>query len=303
MKQASKYILIGLGEILWDIFPGGRGKQLGGAPANFAFHANALGNCGIPASRVGQDSLGLEIMELLKGLGVTREYIQKDSVNPTGTVEVSLDSQGKPSFEIVEDVAWDFIDWTESLNILAGKSDAVCFGSLAQRSACSRKTIQTFLRSTRRDSGRIFDVNLRQSYYSKEILSESLSISTIVKLNSSELPELVDVMGLKNFADTADTCRKLLDDYKLELVCVTNGESGSLLVMQDRIALHPGFPVTVADTVGSGDAFTAVLVHHYIRESPLEKISEAANAYGAWVASQAGATPSAPPGILEKVLA
>ncbi len=278
-------VIVGLGEILWDFLPSGR--QLGGAPANFTHAAALLGNEGIIASRIGADNLG---DELISTLTVSTEHLQRDSTHPTGTVKVSLDSSGKPNFEIVEPVAWDFLEWTESLRNLAQRADAVCFGSLAQRSSQSRETIRKFLRSMRPGSLRVFDVNLRQSFYSKEVIHESLRLANIVKLNHEELPIVAKLLEIE-YDNAESAAHKLRDTYNLDLVCVTRGDSGNLLVSESESDEHPGFKVQVADTVGAGDAFTAGLVHQYLRRASLQQMNDLANRMGAWVSTQRGAMP------------
>jgi fructokinase len=291
-------LIVGLGEILWDLFPDG--KKLGGAPANFAYHARVLGDEGIPVSRIGTDPLGQEIRRSLAELGIPGRHVQADPNRPTGKVE--LDVKGVPTFTITPEVAWDYLEWGEELEALAGKTDAVCFGSLAQRSPQSRRNIRAFLAATRRQALRVFDVNLRQSWYSAEVLRESLAASAILKLNDGELPVVLRTLGLSEPAGLEPGCRLLLEAFGLELVCLTLGERGSLLVGKSEAIRQPGFRVDVADTVGAGDAFTAALCHHRLRGASLDRIGQAANRYGAWVASQAGAMPQVTPEILQAVI-
>jgi fructokinase len=302
-----KLHIVGLGEILWDLFP--QGKQLGGAPANFAYCAGLLGDIGIAASRVGRDSLGEEALQSLRGLGLETSFIQSDPLHPTGTVNVRLGPGGEPEFEITYPVAWDFLDWEPSWQNLGESADAVCFGSLAQRSPRSRRTIRAFLAALRPQTVRVFDVNLRQSFYSSEILADSLRLTDVLKLNHEELPRVLELLGLTAARDSriarsenqTSRARRLLHDYRLQLVCVTRGARGSLLITRNAVQEHPGFPVPVVDTVGAGDAFTAALVHHYLRGSSLAAMNEAANRMGAWVASQTGATPPADPAALGRI--
>jgi len=289
VNTKRKYTIVGLGEILWDIFP--QGRYPGGAPANFAYHISALGHKGIIASRIGKDILGKEIFDAVATLDLTRKYIQIDSNHPTGTVNVRIDSNGHPKYTITENVAWDFFKFDEKWKILAEKADAVCFGSLAQRSPGSSRTIIEFLRHTRKESVRIFDINLRQNFYSPEIITQSLKLSSILKLNDEELPILIDMLGYQNKESEEELCRLLIEKYGLELVSLTKGENGSLLVNKKEAFRHPGRRVTVVDTVGAGDAFTAALAIQYLKGSSLERVSEAANKLGSWVASQVGATP------------
>ena len=288
MPDTRSYTVVGLGELLWDVFP--KGKELGGAPANFAYMTSLLGDLGVVASRVGSDALGRTAGRRLQRIGLHGQYLQIDTIHPTGTVQVQVDPAGQPTFEIAESVAWDFFEWTPEWEKLASTADAVCFGSLAQRSSQSRDTIRAFLKEVRRGTTRVFDVNLRQSFYSADTLAESMKLTDIVKLNQEELPIVVKLLG-HAFQDDERAARWLRDTYSLQLVCVTRGAKGSLLVNSSEVSQHPGCRVVVADTVGSGDAFTAALVYHYLRRASLATLNEAANRMGAWVASQTGATP------------
>jgi len=295
----QRHIVVGLGELLWDLFPAG--NQLGGAPANFAYITSLLGDEGIPASRLGQDSLGTAAIRRLGELGLSADFIQKDSGHPTGTVKVEVDRTGQPRFGIPESVAWDFLEWTPQWQKLAQEADAVCFGSLAQRSEGSRGTIRSFVQASRKSATRVFDVNLRQNFYSLEVLAESIRLATIVKLNHEELPKIMRLLELENRSEEG-SARQLLS-HEVKLVCVTRGNGGSLLVSAGERSQHPGFKVKVADTVGAGDAFTAALLHGYLRGTSLAQINETANRVGAWVASQSGATPAPKPGGLAQTLA
>ena len=293
-------LVVGLGEVLWDLFP--EGKQLGGAPANFAYITNLLGDRGIIASRVGDDALGNEIQERLGTLGLESSYLQSDSARSTGTVRVRVDQDGQARFEITDMVAWDFLEWTPAWESLAQQADAICFGSLAQRSPASRETIHKFLGAARPGTARIFDVNLRQAFYSAKVLSESLKFADIAKLNAEELPRVVELLGIPHHGEQP-SAERLRFAYGLKLVCVTRGAQGSLLVSEFERHEHPGFRVQVADTVGAGDAFTAALVHHFLRGAGLAAMNEAANRIGAWVASCVGATPSSDDVQLRRILA
>jgi fructokinase len=292
------YTVVGLGELLWDLFPGK--KQLGGAPANFSYMTHLLGDNGMIASRLGTDALGVEATECLTRLQVDYSHVQRDDAHPTGTVVVQLAADGQPSYEIIAPVAWDFMEWTAAWQDLARRADAVCFGSLSQRSRVSHDTVRTFLRWTPPSALRVFDVTLRQNYYSRAVLAESMSCSNIVKCNDDELATLVRV-----FESSANTIEEsahwLLGTFGIEMVCVTHGENGSTLYTRSETHTHPGLHVKVSDTVGAGDAFAAALVHHYLRGSSLRVINEAANQIGAWVASQPGATPPPNHEILERV--
>lgn len=294
----KRHTVVGLGELLWDLFPSG--KQLGGAPANFAFISLLLGEVGVPASRVGQDELGTEAILRLEALGLSTEYVQQDSDHPTGTVKVEVDRAGQPRFEISESVAWDFLAWTHRWQELADRADAVCFSTLAQRSEHSRSAMRSFLLAMRPEAVRVCDINLRQEFFNAQVISESMKLATIVKLNHEELPRVMRLLDLE-YRSEGESAKSLLVYYDLQLICVTRGSNGSLLISCDGRAEHSGFEVRVADTVGAGDAFTAALVHGHLQGKSLAHINEKANRVGAWVASQVGGMPS-PSKSLEEAL-
>src|SRR5215467_5028433 len=242
---APRPMVVGLGELLWDLFP--QGKQLGGAPANFAYITALLGDSGIVASRVGDDRLGQEALWHLKSSSLDVSRIQRDPSHPTGTVRVELDAKGQPEYQITENVAWDFMEFSEDWMSLARSTHAVCFGSLAQRNSVSRAAIRAFLRALPSFAIGIFDVNLRQSYFSAEILRDSIRRAKVLKLNHDEFPRFLDLLGcpLKNSAHApADSdlaaARWLCSEYGLRLVCITRGGSGSLLVTARSHHEHPG---------------------------------------------------------------
>ncbi len=292
--------IVGLGELLWDMLPAG--KKLGGAPANFAYISSLLGDRGVVASRVGQDDLGRQAASCVKALGGETAEIQTDPIHPTGTVEVSIDNDGQAKFEIKKSVAWDYLEWTSGWSALAKRCDAVCFGSLAQRSPESRETIQSFLQEASKSAVCVFDVNLRQCYHTAELLSASMQIAHVVKLNHEELPVVTKLFGFES-PDEKTAAKWLQKKFNLRLVCVTRGARGSLMAGENDCEEHPGFAVKVADTVGAGDGFTAALVHHFLRGASLAAMSEAANQLGSWVASQVGAMPVPDAARLEKLRA
>jgi fructokinase len=294
----SSFTVVGLGELLWDMFP--QGKQLGGAPANFAYMTALLGDRGIVASRIGDDRLGQEAIWTLKSSGLDTSQIQVDPAHATGTVQVKVDLKGQPDYTINEDVAWDHLAWTPEWEKLAKSADAVCFGSLAQRSEVSRLTIRKFLQAVGADVARIFDVNLRQAFFTAEILRVALLHTNIMKVNHEELPRIIEMFG-ENFQGENEAACWLAAEFGIKLVCVTRGHRGSLLVCGEKVDEHAGFTVKVADTVGAGDAFTAALIHHWLRKTPLEEMNLAANRMGAWVASQEGAMPTADESVLAKI--
>ena len=286
---SQNYKVVGLGEILWDMLPSG--KQLGGAPSNFAYISSLLGNEGIVASRVGNDALGQEAVRRLTELSVTTAFLQSDTQHPTGTVQVEIDHAGQPKFEIAASVAWDFLEWTADWNRLAAEANAICFGSLAQRSPSTRTTVHHFVQAARTQAVKIFDVNLRQTFFTPEIIAESMRAANIVKLNHEELPRIMQLFGL-NHRDEIASADTLLEKHNLKLICVTRGCHGSLLISQSGLNEHPGFRIQVADAIGAGDAFTAGLVYEYLRGASLPQMNETANRVGAWVASQIGAMPA-----------
>jgi fructokinase len=285
---SKRYKIVGLGEILWDMLP--NGKQLGGAPSNFAYISTLLGNEGIVASRIGRDALGNEAVQRLTKLGVGTASVQADPVHPTGTVQVEVDHAGQPKFEIAEGVAWDFLEWTPAWQHLAAQSDAICFGSLAQRAPTSRATIRQFLGAAKKDAVRIFDVNLRQQFYSNEVLAESMKLADIVKLNHEELPRIMQMFELPH-RDEVASADSLVELHGLKLICVTRGCRGSLLINHRSLDEHPGYRIQIGDAIGAGDAFTAALVYEYLQGVPLTRMNETANRMGAWVASRVGAMP------------
>ena len=291
--------MVGLGEVLWDILPTGR--VLGGAPANFAYMANVLGDQGIVASRVGNDDLGPEACRLMQELGLNTSYVQKDDDHKTGIATVTIDGTGQPNFTINQPVAWDFLKWTPDWEELSTRADVICFGSLAQRSSTSAATIDRFLRNASAKALRICDVNLRQSFYSRDVLRKSFEYADIVKLNEQELIQVSCLFELPG-ATAESLAQRLLKDYDLKLVCITRAERGSLLVSREQAVEHRGFQVKVADAVGAGDAFTACLAHDYVRGNPLQQISEAANRFASWVATQRGATPPITARQLQQIL-
>ena len=292
--------VVGLGEVLWDVLP--ERTCLGGAPTNFAYITTLMGDQGIVASRVGQDSQGIDALRRMEELGLDIDHVQTDRQHRTGIVNVQVDGSGQPKFEIAHPVAWDFLEWTQDWQRLAQHADAVCFGSLAQRSETSRATIRRFVSAMPPGTLKVFDVNLRQSYYSPEILADSMKLADIVKFNDDELPKIMSLIKIPH-KDALSSAQRLIRELDLKVVCITRGGRGSLLVRDGDASEHPGFKVRVADTVGSGDAFTAGLVHEYLHGASLDLMNEVANLVGAWVASEVGAMPMPKRGALEHSLA
>jgi len=294
-ETEKRYTAVGLGEVLWDLLP--EGKQLGGAPANFAYHARMLGADGVIASRVGDDELGREILDRLAAVKLDGRHVGVDGDHPTGTVSVELDSHGQPDYVIHEGVAWDFIATTPELTALAASADAVCFGSLCQRSPVSRETIRRFLGATRPECLRVFDINFRQAYYSREIVADMLAVSDVLKLNDDELGVVAEMLSITGEED--DIARRLVDRYSLRLVVLTRGRAGSTLYAPGQTARHAGLDVEVADTVGAGDSFTAAVTMGLLGGGDLDRIGRHANRLAGYVCSQNGAMPAIPKDLLD----
>jgi fructokinase len=297
-EENRKFLVVGLGEILWDMLPGG--KQLGGAPTNFAYHSHVLGVEGVVASCVGQDELGKEIIESLTGLGLSTDYIAIDGARPTGTVTVEVDSEGKPEYTIHEDAAWDFIPSSPELLELAAQADAVCFGTLSQRSATSQETVRQFLDATNSGCIRVYDINLRQHYYSKEIIDDMLKRAEVLKLNDDELPVVASLLGIAG--DDNAVLGSILKRYGLLLIVLTMGGDGSLLFADGEISTCQIFnPVEIADTVGAGDAFTAAVTTGLLHGKKLDEINKFANRLAGFVCTQNGATPKVPSSLSSQI--
>ena len=282
--------IVGIGEILWDIFP--EGGRLGGAPSNFACHCYQLGNDSCPVSCVGDDDLGEQTRVELGKLGISTEYIQQHDRKPTGRVLVVLDDRGKPTYEIIEDVAWDDLTFTTELKSLASTLDAACFGSLSQRSPGTRATVREFLKEMPEQALKVFDVNLRAPFYSKEIVEDSLELATILKLSDEELPVLAGYFGLAGSVN--DQLAALRDQFNLNLIAYTRGPHGSILAGADETDENNGAEVKAVDSVGAGDSFTAALCTGLLRKKSLAEVNAFANQVAGFVCSQSGACPPLP---------
>lgn len=289
-------LVIGLGELLWDVLPSG--PRMGGAPANFACHAQALGASGAIVSSVGRDDLGGRLLETLTGLGVATVGISRDESAPTGTVAVQLGADGQPCFTIPDGVAWDRIGVHEAALRMMAEASAVCFGTLGQRSGQSRSAIRELLRATRPDALRIFDANLRQQFYSCELIHESLEMANVMKLSDSELPVIAELLELSG--GVREQLAALLERYGLQMVVYTRGAHGSVLWDGSHWCEHPGLPAEVRDTIGAGDSFTAATALGLLQGWSLEEISATANAVAAHVCSCDGAIPPMPAALRER---
>lgn len=285
-----KYV-IGMGEALWDCLP--EGRKIGGAPANFAYHAAQFGLQSVAVSAVGHDALGQEILDTFSQKGLSY-YLPQVSF-PTGTVQVTLDDQGVPQYDICENVAWDNIPYTDELDALARQTRAVCFGSLAQRNEVSRKTIRRFLTTMPQtsDTLRVFDINLRQHFYSKDILEESFRLCNVLKINDEELVIVQRMFGYEGLHEE-DTCKKLISDFGLKLLILTCGTNGSYVFDKDGVSFMPTPKVKVADTVGAGDSFTGSFVAQLLLGKTVREAHETAVRVSAFVCTQNGAMPQLP---------
>lgn len=284
-----KKIVVGIGEILWDVF--GNKKVLGGAPANFSYHISQFGYEGYAVSAVGKDNDGDEILTSLE---------QKDLKNiirsvdfPTGTVQVTLDKAGIPKYEICENVAWDNIPFDHESEKLAKITDAVCFGSLAQRSTVSRQSIQNFINNMSAKSLKIFDINLRQHFYSKEMLIESMEMANILKINDEEALIVADLFGYEEKKEEA-ICERLQNNFNFDIVILTKGIKGSCVFTQHEVSVMDTPIVEVVDTVGAGDSFTAAFVASHLQGKSLKQSHQLAVDVSAYVCTQQGAMPPLP---------
>ena len=285
-------IVVGMGEALWDVLP--EGKKIGGAPANFAYHVSQFGLESCAVSAVGEDALGAEILDNFTQKGV--RYLIETVPYPTGTVQVEIDQAGIPQYEIKENVAWDNIPYTVKLESLAGRTRAVCFGSLAQRNIVSRNTINRFLDAIPQDDSRlvVFDVNLRQGFHNKEILCNSMKRCNILKINDEELVTVSRMFGYPGI-DLQDKCWILLGKYNLKMLILTCGINGSYVFTPGNVSFQPTPKVEVADTVGAGDSFTAAFIANILKGRSVADAHKCAVNTSAFVCTQQGAMPVLPP--------
>jgi fructokinase len=290
--MSFRIVIVGIGEVLWDLLLSG--PQLGGAPANFAYHAAALGAEAHVITRVGSDDRGHEILRRFRDMGLQHGAVQVDERAPTGTASVTLSGDGLAHFAVQENVAWDFLEATPEALTLVKEAHAVCFGSLAQRSEPSRNAIQRLIESSPDDALRVFDVNLRRPFYTRDVIERSLQLANVLKLNDDELPSLAAMFNLSGSAEKQIEC--LTQIFSLQLVALTRGPNGSLLYETNarRWSDCPSRPVTIVDTVGAGDSFTAALVLGLLCKMDLDEINSIANEVARYVCSQPGATPPLP---------
>lgn len=283
MKSKNRPIIAGIGELLWDMFP--TGKKAGGAPVNFAYHASASGAEGYAISAVGNDDLGEEIIDLINGIGI--DHLIAKVGYPTGTVKVEL-KQGIPTYTITEGVAWDYIPFTAPIEEIARRVDAVCFGTLAQRSTTSRETIRRFLSLVPQESFRILDINLRPPFYSPGLIEESIKQCNILKLNDDELEILKEIFPIGT-SYNKDACKWLMDTYNLKYLILTAGADYSMVFSSGTISFLETPGVDVVDTVGAGDSFTGAFITSLLKGEPLEGAHRSAVDRAAAVCTVAGA--------------
>jgi len=292
-----KHLIIGLGEALWDMLP--EGKKLGGAPANFAYHAGQFGLDTMAISALGEDALAEETIQALEKNGL--KYLMPRVPYATGTVLVTLTGNGIPAYEIKENVAWDNIPFTPEIEEAAKNCRAVCFGSLAQRNVVSRTTIQKFLDATPEDCIKICDINLRQQFFSKEVLEESFKRCDILKINDEELVVVSHMFGYQEL-DDAKVCERIVKEYNLQMLVLTCGTNGSHVFTADGKHSFQDTPkVTVADTVGAGDSFTGSFCAAILNGKPVEEAHRIAVEVSAYVCTQNGAMPKYPAELVAKV--
>ncbi len=286
--------VVGLGEILWDVFP--ERKVLGGAPANFAYHVSQFGYNGCAVSAIGDDLLGKEILSNLQCKELN--FLIETTDFPTGTVQVTLNESGIPQYEICENVAWDNIPFTAKSANLAKNTGTVSFGSLAQRNGVSRETIKRFLAAMPANSLKIFDINIRQHFYTKGLIHESLQMCNMLKINDDEVVIVSELFGWENMDEQA-ICKKILEDYGLNLLILTRGTNGSYVFTPNETSYQPTPKVHVADTVGAGDSFTAAFVASYMQGDRIANAHQLAVEVSAYVCTQHGAMPKLPDAYLE----
>lgn len=284
-----KRLVVGLGEVLWDMLP--EGRKIGGAPVNFAYHAGQFGIDTMAVSAIGNDKLGEDTIAEMNGKHLN--HIFPSVPYPTGSVQVSLDEKGVPAYDIKENVAWDNIPFTNEIESVARSCRAVCFGSLAQRNAVSRNTIRKFIESTPSGCIRIFDINLRQNFYTSNVIRDSLEHCNILKINDEEIM-LVSRMFNYDSSNIENVCRTIMEDFSLEMVILTCGTKGSYIFTKGGVSFMPTPKVNVADTVGAGDSFTGSFCAAILRGLPVAEAHKKAVKVSAYVCTQNGAMPEIP---------
>ncbi len=291
-----KQYIVGLGEALWDVLP--EGAKLGGAPANFAYHVGQFGHNAFAVSALGKDELGEKTLQEFDSKEL--KYIMPRVPFPTGTVDVTLDTNGVPSYNIKTGVAWDNIPFTPEIEEAARNCKAVCFGTLAQRNEASHQTIQRFLDATPKDCLKIYDINLRQNFYSKELIIENLKKANMLKINEEELVILSEMFGYPEL-DVENQCWLLLGKYDLDMLVLTCGTNGSYVFVPGQMSFQMTPKVKVADSVGAGDSFTGAFTAAILAGQPIEKAHKLAVEVSAYVCTQNGAMPKLPAELIASI--
>ena len=294
------YIAVGIGEVLWDVFPNRR--TIGGAPANFAYHTSQLGLDSYIVSAVGNDVLGDEAENVLKSKGLKSYILRTDY--PTGAVTISLNEYGVPKYDFQEQVAWDNIPFNEELVQLAKRTSIVCFGSLAQRNAKSRSTIRQFLKAVpdTDKTFKVFDINLRQNFFNKELLNDSLKLCNILKINDEELSIVSRFLDLNDSSNTQKQYLALLKRYNIRMVILTCGTNGSYVVLPESVSFRDTPKIKIGDTVGAGDAFTAAFFSALSYGKNITEAHELAIEVSAYVCSQHGSMPMLPSKLQHRII-
>jgi len=280
-------MVAGVGEILWDVI--GDAERLGGAPVNFAYYVNSLGATGIPVSTIGDDDRGWHALEVLSQKGLSTDAVSLDLAHPTGYVMANVDDQGVAHYRFPDETAWDYLHINGFARSIADKLSAVCFGTLAQRSTMAKRSIREFIHWIPDKTLVVYDMNLRQDFYNRRLMEESLILCNVLKLNDAELQVVAQMFGISN--KECEALSVLVEKFSLQLAIVTKGKNGSLMISPKNKAEHPGYPTKVIDTIGAGDAFTAAATLGLLQNHDLADISEYANRFAAHVCSHKGAMP------------
>ena len=297
MSNSQQNYIVGIGEALWDMLP--EGRKIGGAPANFTYHVSQFGLDAVAVSAVGDDELGAEIRHTFEEKDLQTQLATVPY--PTGTVAVTLDAKGIPQYEICEGVAWDNIPFSPELEALARNTIAVCYGTLAQRNSVSRKTIESFIAAMPADGIKICDINLRGTFYNKEILESSMRACDILKINDEEIDEVCRLLGAE-FPTQRMAALNLMSRYEVDILILTCGTNGSYIYSMDGTeSFLPTPKVKVADTVGAGDSFTGAFIAALLCGKDIKKAHALAVEVSAYVCTQNGARPELPDEIIDKL--
>lgn len=297
MSNSQQNYIVGIGEALWDMLP--EGRKIGGAPANFTYHVSQFGLDAVAVSAVGDDELGAEIRQTFEEKDLQTQLATVPY--PTGTVAVTLDAKGIPHYEICEGVAWDNIPFSPELEALARNTIAVCYGTLAQRNSVSRKTIESFIAAMPADGIKICDINLRGTFYNKEILESSMRACDILKINDEEIDEVSRLLGAE-LPTQRMAALNLMSRYEIDILILTCGTNGSYIYSMDGTeSFLPTPKVKVADTVGAGDSFTGAFIAALLCGKDIKKAHALAVEVSAYVCTQNGAMPELPDEIIDKL--